>query len=337
MRLVRKEIVFRAALRAIAGAALAALTLAPASLLAQDWRGGKARIDGIVKNAKGEPIEGCKVSLRWGRSTHGGPDLTTDKKGRWAIFGLVGGPWDIDFEAPGYQTKKISVELQEGARNDSVEMQLEPAAQAAPAPGGAAGEVQITVGGKKISKETAAAIEAGNQAMAAKNWAGARESYVKALAELPDNTPLLQRVAAAYLGEGNLDEALRYAHQVADKDPQESGAWMMIAEIELQRGNVDAGKAALDKIPPDKVTDPQPYLNLGILSINAKKPAEAEPAFDRAIAIKPDLADAYYYRGLARMQLKKNAEAKADLQKALELAPNGPDAKDIRDLLKTMP
>ena len=333
MRLVEKEPVLRAALRVVAGVALAALVTAPASLLAQDWRGGKARVDGIVKGTKGEPIEGCKVSLRWGRSTHGGPDLTTDKKGRWAIFGLVGGPWDIDFEAPGYQTKKISVDLQEGARNPSVEMELEPAAPAAAAPA----EVQISVGGKKISKETAAAIEAGNQAMAAKNWAGARENYVKALAELPDNTPLLQRVAAAYLGENNVDEALRYAHQITEKDPQESSAWMMIAEIELQRGNLEAGKAALDKIPPDKITNPQPFLNVGILSINAKKPAEAEPAFDRAIAIKPDLADAYYYRGLARMQLKKNTEAKADLQKALELAPNGPDAKDIRDLLKTMP
>ncbi|HEY2798868.1 MAG TPA: tetratricopeptide repeat protein [Thermoanaerobaculia bacterium] len=325
------------AVLSISVAAAWAAAIAPASLRAQDWRGGKARVDGIVKNEKGEPIEGCKVSMRWGRSTHGGPDLTTDKKGRWAIFGLVGGPWDLDFEAPGYQTKKISADLQEGSRNPSVEIQLEPAAQAAPAGPAAPAEVQISVGGKKISKETAAAIDAGNQAMAAKNWAGARENYVKALAELPDNTPLMERVAAAYLGEGNTDEAVRYARQVAEKDPQETGAWMMIAEIELQRGNLDAGKAALDKIPPEKVTDPQPYLNIGILSINAKKPAEAEPAFDRAIAIKPDLADAYYYRGLARMQLKKNAEAKADLQKALELAPNGPDAKDIRDLLKTMP
>jgi Flp pilus assembly protein TadD len=332
MRL-RQPIVLRVALAVAAAAAV----IAPGSLLAQDWRGGKARVDGIVKNAKGDPVEGCKVSMRWGRSTHGGPDLTTDKKGRWAIFGLVGGPWDIDFEAPGYQTKKISVDLQEGSRNPSVEVALEAAAQSAPAAPAGPAEVQITVGGKKISKETAAAIEAGNQAMAAKNWASARENYVKALVELPDNTPLLQRVAAAYLGEGNTEEALRYARQITEKDPQETGAWMMIAEVELQRGNLEAGKAALDKIPADKVTDPQPYLNLGILSINAKKPAEAVPAFDKAIAIKPDLADAYYYRGLARMQLKKNAEAKADFQKALELAPNGPDANDIRDLLKTMP
>ena len=319
---------------AIASAVILA-SLSSRAASGQDWRGGKARLDGIVKNAKGEPVEGCKVSLRWGRSTHGGPDLTTDKKGRWAIFGLVGGPWDIDFEAPGYAPKKISVELQESGRNPTVEMQLDPRQAAAGAAGPA--ETQILVGGKKISKETAEAIEAGNQAMAAQNWTAARESYIKALGELPDNAPLLQRVAAAYLGEGNSDEALRYARQVTEKDPQEYTAWRMIAEIELQRGNLEAGSAALDKVPPEKITDAQPYLNIGILYINKKKPAEAEPAFDKAIAIEPTLTEAYYYRGLARMQQKKNAEAKADFRKALELAPEGPDAKDIRDLLKSMP
>lgn len=322
-------------LRAILVAAIAALALTSATARAQDWRGGKARVDGIVKNQKGEPLEGCKVALRWGRSTHGGPDLTTDKKGRWAIFGLVGGAWDLDFEAPGYTPKKISVDLQEFGRNATVDVQLEPQAAAAAAPAG--GQPAILVGGKKVSKETAQAIETGNAALAAKDWAGARESYLKALAALPDNSALLQRIAAAYMAEGNLDEALRYARQVTDKAPEEWSAWRMIAEIELQRGNLEAGTAALEKVPPEKITDAQPYLNIGILWINRKKPAQAEPALDKAIAIAPDLAEAYYYRGLTRMQQKKNAQAKADLQKALELAPEGADAKDIRDLLKSMP
>ena len=56
-------------------AALAAAVLSPAE--AQEWRGGKARVDGVVKNDKGEPVQGCKVALRWGRSDRGGPDLTT--------------------------------------------------------------------------------------------------------------------------------------------------------------------------------------------------------------------------------------------------------------------
>ncbi len=313
-------------------AAVAAATI-PSPALAQEWRGGKARVDGLVKNEKGEPIEGCKVSLRWGKSGRGGPDLTTDKKGRWAIFGLVGGPWDVDFEAPGYMAKKISVELTEASRNPAIDVQLEPAAPSQAGPG----EQAIMVAGKKVSQATAEAIEAGNAALNEKNWAAARENYVKALAELPDHGPLIQRVAASYLAEGNEDEAIRYARMAADKDPADFGPWRMIAEIELQRGNLDAGLAALEKVPSDKITDPQPYLNIGILLVNKKKPAEAEAAFDKAIAIKADLAEAYYYRGLSRLQQKKNAGAKADLQKALELAPDGADAKEIKELLKSLP
>ncbi len=318
-------------LRAMVLVALLATPIASA----QDWRGGRARVDGTVKNEKDEPIQGCKVTMRWGRSTHGGPDLTTDAKGQFAIFGLAGGPWDVDFEADGYAAKKISVSLQEGARNPSLNIQLDPQPKAQ-APAAPVAQPQILVGGKKISKETADAIEAGNAAMTAKNWAAARASYVTASAELPDNAALLQRIAAAYLGEGNTKEALVYARQAADKDPSNPTAWWMIAELELQQGNLEAGQAALDKVPPEKITDPQPYLNIGILLINKKKAAEAETAFDKAIAIKPDLWEGYYYRGLCRLQLKKNAEAKSDLKKARELNPSGPEAKEIDDLLKTL-
>lgn len=317
-----------AALAILLGAALAA----PAA--AQEWRGGKARVEGTVKNEKGEPLAGCKVMMRWGRSGHGGPDLTTDAKGHFAIFGLAGGPWDVDFEADGYKTKKISVALSEGGRNEPINVQLDAAPKAeAPAPAAAP---QISVGGKKISKETADAIDAGNAAMGARNWSAARESYLKALAELPDNVPLLERIAATYLADGKTDDALKYAHQAAEKDPSDAGAWKMVAELELQKGNLDAGRAALDKVPADKITDPEPYFNIGVLLVNKKQWTEAMAAFDKAIAIKADDANAYYYRGLCHLQLKQNAEAKADLRKALDLAPDGPDAKDIQDLLKSL-
>ena len=310
-------------------AALALILASP--LAAQEWR-GRARVDGQVKNDKGEPVDGCVVRLRWGKSGHGGPDQKTDAKGKWAIFGLAGGPWDVDFEAPGYKKKQIQITLQETNRNDSVEVALEPAPQAVAAP---APTQEILVGGQKISKDTAQSIQAGNAAMSAQNWPVARENYVKALVELPDNTALIERVAVAYLAEGNKDEALRYARMASEKAPADTQPWQIIAEVEIEKGNAEAGLAALDKLPRERILDPALYLNAGILLYNAKKLPDAVAAFDKAIGVKPD-ATAYYYRGLAELQQKKNAEAKADFQKALELAPDGPDARDIKDLLKSI-
>ena len=58
--------------------------------------------------------------------------------------------------------------------------------------------------------------------------------------------------------------------------------------------------------------------------------------FDKAVKLKPEEADGYFYRGLAALQLKKNADAKADLQKYLQMDPTGGQAADAKELLKSI-
>ncbi len=110
----------------------------------------------------------------------------------------------------------------------------------------------------------------------------------------------------------------------------------MISELELQKGHLEAGQEALAKVPEGSISSPEPYLNMGILLYNTKRLAEADDAFTRAIAKKPDYAQAYYYRGLERYQAKRTAEAKADLQKSIELDPAGKDSETARQIVKSM-
>jgi tetratricopeptide (TPR) repeat protein len=311
-------------------AVVAVCLLHAPAVRAQEWRGGTARVEGTVKSASGEPIEGAKVSLRWGKSSRGGPDLKTDRKGHWAILGVVGGPWDVDFEAAGYQTKKISISLSESARNPNVEIRLDPEVkQVAPA------REEILVGGKKISKDAAAAIEAGNAALETKDYVAAREHYLKALPELPDNTALLMRIALAFEADNKPDEALDYSRQVIGKEPENLNARLTIAGIELERGHLDAAKEALSGIPEEKITGSM-YLNMGILMFNKSNLPMAEDYFTRAIVKQPDVADAYYFRGLTRTQGKRAAEAKADFLKYLELDPSGKEAGTVKAILDTL-
>jgi Tfp pilus assembly protein PilF len=295
----------------------------------QGWHQGKGRLEGTVTGPKGEPIAGATVAMRLDGQ---GPDLKTDKKGHWAILGISGGSWNLDVSAPGYQSRKITVSVSEINRIPPMAIQLEPEVQQQPAKQ----EVAIQVGGKTISKEAAEALEKGNAASKAKNYAEAQANYLKALPELPDNVSLLTNLALVYYFDNKPDEALKYARQTVEKDPANQSAWLMISELELQKGNLDAGQQALSKVPEERITSPAPYLNLGILNYNKKKPAEAEENFTKAIAKKPDFAEAYYYRGLARFQLKRLPEAKADLQKSLELDPFGKDAETAKELLKAM-
>ena len=132
------------------------------------------------------------------------------------------------------------------------------------------------------------------------------------------------------------DPFLLYAgRKAAEKNPQDGAVWKTIAELELSRGNLDAGREALSKVPADQITDTS-YLNLGILLYNKKQNEAAEEAFGKAIQLSPDNPDAYYYRGLARMGLKHNADAKADFQKYLELVPDGSEAETVKELLKSL-
>ena len=309
---------------------MAAVTLLAAPFVsAQEWRGGSARVEGNVRSEKGDPIEGAKISLRWGRSSHGGPDLKTDKKGHWAVLGIAGGSWNVDVEAAGYQTKKISVSLSESARNPSVEIRLDPEVAQVQT------QEEILVGGRKISKEAAAALDAGNAALEKKDYPAAREQYLKALAELPDNTALLMRIALAFEGEDKPDEALVYARQVVEKEPENLNARLTIAGIELERGHLDAAQEALAGVPDEKFTGSM-YLNMGIIMFNKSNLPAAENYFSKAIAKSADVADAYYFRGLTRTQGKRAAEARADFLKYLELDPAGKEAGTVKAILDTL-
>jgi Tfp pilus assembly protein PilF len=310
-------------------AALVSYLTMAALAAGQGWHQGKGRLEGTVTSVKGEPIAGATVALRLEGQ---GPDLKTDKNGRWAILGINGGSWELDVSAPGYQTRKISVSVSEVTRIPPMAIQLEPEVQQQPANQ----EVPITVGGKAISKEAAEALEKGDSASKAKNYAEAQANYLKALPELPDNVPLLRNLALVYYLDNKPDEALKYARQTVEKDPGNQSALLIVSELELQKGNLDAGQQALSKVSEEKITSPAPYLNLGILFYNKKRPTEAEESFSKAIAKKPDFAEAYYYRGLARYQLKKMPEAKADLQKSIELDPSGKDAETAKELLEAM-
>jgi Flp pilus assembly protein TadD len=296
----------------------------------QDWHQGRGRLEGTVTSAAGQPIVGATVALRYEGV---GPDLKTDKKGHWAALGVTGGSWSVDVSAPGFQTKKISVSVSEVNRNPPVNLSLEPSAEVKQ---GVPQQTEVRVGGKTVSKETAEAIEKGNAASKAKNYGEAEENYLKAMTELPDNASLLANLALSYYFDNKSEQALDYARKLAAVDPNSATAWLMISELELKKGNLEAGQEALAKVPEERITSPEPYLNLGILFLNKKKFAEAEDVFTKAIAKQPGLAEGYFYRGLERYQAKRTAEAKADLQKSIDLDPSGKDAETAKDILKTI-
>jgi tetratricopeptide (TPR) repeat protein len=293
--------------------------------LAQDWR-GKGRVDGWVKDPDGKPIADAKVELS--RQAGGSTSTKTNKKGYWAILGLIGGTWNVDVSAPGFETRKVSVSLNEASRNPAMDIQLQRAAPAAPqegtaAPGGA-------------GPEAIAAVQEGNRLLVEKQYAAARAQYEKALAAVPDNPAILNGIAQSYELEGNKEKSIEIRGKIQSLDPSDAQNQIILGSLLLEKGDLEQGRAILDALPPDVIKDPGVYINLGILFMNKNKTEEARTYLTKAIELDPASADGYYYRGLALLQAKKNAEAKADLKKFLELKPDAPEAKEVQEILQAL-
>lgn len=293
-------------------------------LAAQDWR-GKARVDGWVKDTDGQPIEGAKVQLT--REAGGTTAAKTNKKGYWSVMGLIGGPWNVDITAGGYELRQLAINLSEAARVPPLDIKMTKSAPAAPGAG-------VTSGG--APPETMEWIKEGNRLLTEKKFAEARALYEKALAAVPDNPAILKGIAQAYAGEGNREKSIETLKQVLEAEPDDNESRVLVASMLLESGKLEEGKAMLDALPEGAVKDSGVYANVGILFMNKGKATDAATYLTRGIVLDPADADLYYYRGLAYMQSKKNAEAKADLQKYLELKPEGPEAKEVREILQAL-
>lgn len=314
----------------------------------------QVRVQGTVVDGEGKPVRGAKVTLM---SERGGtlPALTTDGKGKWAALAPIGGPWNIDVEAGGFVTSKGSMELSEVQRTPPVKTVLQrvPVAQEQAQP-----EPSTSIA-STVPPEAVDAVKRGEEYVARamgqttgyeiKTADGTPQAAItdksqlyklavvefeRAQALLPENIQIKQALARAYYGAGQVKEAVSLLRQVHEADPSNSGVALLLINLYLEDGNLEAGKSLLEKLPEGTLTDPTAVINIGILFMNKNKPREAHDYFTRAVSIAPNRGESYYFRGLANVQLEKIKDAKADFEKVIQLAPESTEAGDAREMLK---
>ncbi len=286
-----------------------------ASARAQDWR-GMGRLAGSVVDDAGAPIEGVTVKAVRGES-NAGPTVKTNKKGEFVLAGINGGSWNLDFDKAGYEPTKKSASFQEHDRNPAMTVTMK---RAAVDP-----NVQIR-----------ADLEKAADLVKQQKYADARAIYQSILAAHPDAYQVEPYIARTYYAEHQLDPAIEHLRAALAKDPNNVDVKLLLASVLGEKGNADESRQILASIDDSKITDASTFVNAGIGLLNQKKPAEALPWFEKAIAKFPTAPDAYYYRGITELQQGTNDRAKADLAKFLEMAPNAPEAKTARGILEML-
>lgn len=286
---------------------------------AQDWK-GMGRMEGQVLDPDGKPVPDVSVKLDL-PSRGGGTSTKTDKKGRWALGGIAAGAWSIDFEAPGFAVKKVTVTLaSESYRLPPVVVKLEKAAPKGPPP------------------EVLQALEKGDAFFKAGQYAEARGEYEKLLVMKPELAKDLHlQIARCYSQEQNVPKELEYLQKVLDADPTNADIKNLMAQEALKAGMVDQAMALLKTLDESAIKDPNVFFNIGVLLLNAQKSAEAADYFTKSVTVDPAYVDGYFQRGLTYLGLQKYAESKADFQKVMELAPSGPQAETAKKALESLP
>jgi Flp pilus assembly protein TadD len=322
---------------------------------------GRGRLQGVVVDkTSGNPVEGATVTIVPASEATAPIVAKTDAKGRWSALGFTSGRWNVDIAASGYETSRGSVSISEAQMIPPVRTELTPLPpQEAPAAVVAAvpkEAVDAVREGEALLAIKAGAIVAGGQAGPGQtappphtvtadevkdNAKRAAADFEKALPLVPDKpefaqtrAQIAQAMAQAYYKAGDLGKAIENLERARAADAANVAVQLLLVNLYLENGQLDKARDLLSALPATAITEPTPYINVGILFLNKKDPAGAITYLDKAVALDPKTMDSYYYRGLAELQLKKNKEAKADFEQVLALAPaDSAEAHDAKQLL----
>jgi tetratricopeptide (TPR) repeat protein len=314
---------------------LIALLAASLPAAAQSWA-GQGRLQGEVRDEQGKPVEGAKITLRKGNdpvdpAKDGPKQLVTDKRGKWAILGLAGGPWSIRVEKEGFMISEGQWPVNEYAIAQPliVTMKVPPK--------------EVMQKAKEPSKNALAkaALEAGNADLQAGKYTEARGEYEKALGLLEVDDPALKSsiertIAKTYYEDKQPAKAIEVLKKSLEIAPNDPDTLQLLVNLLVAQNKEDEAKIYMAKLPQGTKIDPTARLNVGIKAYNDRKLDEALKQFDQVVQENPAMAEAYYYRGLVYLNMSKNKEAKADFQKVLDIDPKNQYANDAREFLKSL-
>lgn len=295
--------------------AMSAIVLALALPAAAQSR-GQGHMAGVVKDESGHAVEGVQVkAVKAGE--HEVLTDKTNKKGEWSFNGLAGGQWNVDFTKEGYETRKITVPLDELVHVPPMTVAIKKAEVKVDPNAEITGELQ----------KAAPLLESGK-------YAEARAIYEGILQKHADVWQVEPLIARTYAGENKPDEAISHLQKALDHDPNNVEMKVLMASVLSQQGKTAEAQKYLDTIDMTQVKDPVVFLNQGINLINQNKAGDALPIFDKVVTTFPKDPEGYYYRGRCELALGKFPEAKADLQKFVAMP--GADASEVDQAKKIL-
>jgi tetratricopeptide (TPR) repeat protein len=297
----------------VPAALILALTL-PAAL-AQT----QGKIEGLVLDPGGKPLEKVAVSIVSQRTSSIHYELSTDKNGKFMQVGITPGYYIVRFKKEGFApvSREAHVSIDETTR---IDMQLK--------------TVEAAVE-KSLSAADSLFLK-GNKLYADQKFPEASAAYREALKLDPGNWRYYLNLGLACKKTGGSDDALAAFKKALELSPESFSANKEIGEALAKAGKFDEAKPYYEKAVSLSPDDAEAHYNLGLCLSSTGEPEAALAQFQRTAELKHDFADAFYQIGTLLISQNKVPEAIASLEKFLQLAPNHEKAGVARQLLEAL-
>jgi tetratricopeptide (TPR) repeat protein len=292
---------------------LAGLILLTALMVTAQTK-GKGRINGLVSDEAGTPLEGVVVKLSSSRVPDG-LEVKSDKEGKWGFSWLRSGGYTFVFDKIGYAPKTSSVYIEEGTPTPKMAISLRKFA------------------GLIVTEEIRELLTKGNQLFEAKNYTEAVSTYEQILAKYPEAYAIYRNVGNCYFAQEKYDQAEEAYLKILVKEPENADAMIAIGNCYVNRGDMAKALEWHGKIDIGKLDDPTVLYNLGTSYYNSGKFEEALKVYRKSVEIQNDSTDALYQLGLTYLNLQKNAESIATFENYLKIDPDSPRAAQVQSFL----
>ncbi|MEO8417310.1 MAG: tetratricopeptide repeat protein [Methylophilaceae bacterium] len=141
------------------------------------------------------------------------------------------------------------------------------------------------------------------------------------------------RVAWNFFHQGLVSEAEANCHAVLQLKPRHADALHLLGVLALQMGKAAEAVDLISKAIQQDIKNPVCYSNLGLAYHEQGQLPEAIKQYRRAIAIKPDYADAHYNLHAAVLDADDVKPAMVCLRRVLEINPRDIDARFMLGVL----
>jgi tetratricopeptide (TPR) repeat protein len=293
-----------------------ALLFVLVSLAAPGWAQYQGRIEGMVMDGAGNPLDRVEVSIVSSKLGSQKFDFKSDREGRFTQIGLSPGFYMVNFKKEGFAPRSVEVKVNI-AEATTLEVKLEPAGA----------EVL-----RSMSESDKLFVQ-GNTLYAGNKFAEAAASYEEAIKLNETQWAYYFNLGLAYKKMDKGEEARAAFAKAQELNPGSYSAGKELAESLAKAGKYEEAKTLYRRALEVSVDEPNVFYNLGLCQVSTGESEAALDSFSKCIALKPDYADAYYQLGTLYIGQNKVKEAVENLEKFLELAPGHEKAGVARQLL----